>query len=63
MHRQIAAVAVQVQDRAFDLDTLLRRQPPSVQPDTVGGGQGHVAVFELGFFRGEQLTGFGVEQQ
>ncbi|MNS44357.1 hypothetical protein D3C72_767990 [compost metagenome] len=63
MHRQIAAVAVQVQHRAFDLHSLFRRQPPSVQPDTIGGGKGHVAVFELGFFRGEQLAGFGVEQQ
>ncbi|MNG06352.1 hypothetical protein D3C84_895820 [compost metagenome] len=63
MHGQVAAVAVQVQDGALDLDTLFRRQPPGVQLEAVGGGQGDLAVFELGFFRGEQLSGLGVEQQ
>ena len=63
MHGQVAAVAVQMQHRAFDLDTLFGRQPPAVQLEAVGGGQGDVAVFEFGFFRGEQLAGLGVEQQ
>ncbi|MNU01361.1 hypothetical protein D3C72_2447390 [compost metagenome] len=63
MHGQVSTVAVQVQHRAFDLDTPLRRQPPGVQLETIGGIQGDGAVFEPGFFRGEQLAGFGVEQQ
>ncbi|MDT4882604.1 hypothetical protein FQZ97_1185650 [compost metagenome] len=53
MHRQIAAIAVQVQHRALDLDTFFRRQPPAVQLEAVGGGQGDVAEFEFGFLRGK----------
>ena len=63
MHGQVSAVAVQVQHRAFDLDTLLHRQPPGVQLEAIGGVQGDRAVFEPGLFRSEQLAGFGVEQQ
>ncbi|MNF93866.1 hypothetical protein D3C84_765570 [compost metagenome] len=63
MHWQIAAVTVQVQHRAFDLDTLLHRQPPRVQLETIGGVQGDGAVFEPGLFRREQLAGFGIKQQ
>jgi hypothetical protein len=39
---------VQVQHRALDLDTGLGRQPPAVQAQAVGGGQGDIAVFQLG---------------
>jgi len=63
VHRQIAAVAVQVQDCAFDLDTGLGRQPPGVELEAVGRGQGDGAVFELGSFRGKDLARLGVKQQ
>ncbi len=62
MHRQIAAVAVQMQDRAFDLDARFGRQPPGVEFQAISGEQGDGAVFEFGFVRGEDLARFRVEQ-
>jgi hypothetical protein len=53
---------MQVQHRALDLDTGLGRQPPGVQLEAVGRGQGDVAVFELGF-SGVKAGRLGVEQQ
>ncbi|MNN29945.1 hypothetical protein D3C81_1435710 [compost metagenome] len=60
---QIAAIAVQVQYRALDLDTRLGRQPPAMQADAVGGGQGDIVVLQLGTLGRERLARFRVEQQ